>query len=182
MSSTPVLYSPSQSDKLVLETDASNIGLGGCLKAVTGKGTFIVGYCSKKFVDNEVGWNIVEKEAFSILFSVRHFHHYLAGAKFNIRCDNRIVTYIRDKSKPRNKKLLGWALELSDYDYDVHHISSTNNNIVDCLSRLMCVSSVNNENELSDSDLVREQGLDNECCAAKLYIESGKRNFDVAKL
>ena len=181
MCSPPVLYSPSRTDKLILETDASDIGLGGCLKAVNGKRTFIVGYCSKKFVQNEIGWNIVEKEGFSILFGVRHFHHYLVGCQFTIRCDNRVVTYIKDKDKPRNKKLLGWALELSDYNYHVQHIPSKNNDIADCLSRLMSITSESIA-ELSADDFMQGQMSDNECCAAKLYIESGKKGFDVSKL
>ena len=46
----------------------------------------------------------------------------------------------------------------------------------------MCVSSVSSDDELSKSDLIHEQGLDNECSSAKLYIEGGKRHFDVSKL
>ena len=61
-----------------------------------------MGYCSKKFVDNEVGWNIVEKEGFAILYGVRYFHHYLAGRRFTVNCDNRVNCYIRDKKKPSN--------------------------------------------------------------------------------
>ncbi len=178
----PVLYSPSSHDKFVLDTDASDIGLGGCLKAVNNNGTFIVGYCSKKFVDHEIGWNIVEKEAFAILHNIRHFHHFLAGGKFTIRCDNRVVSYVKDKTKPRNKKLLGWCLELSDYDYVIQHIPSKNNTIADCLSRLCAVASMDLSNELSTQDFIREQQLDEECCTAKLYLDSGKRGFDVNKL
>ena len=33
LSTAPVLYTPTKNDYFVLETDASNIGLGGCLKA-----------------------------------------------------------------------------------------------------------------------------------------------------
>ena len=178
LSTPPVLYSPTTSDKFILETDASDIGLGGCLKAKNGNGSFIVGYCSKKFVDNESGWNIVEKEAFAIVYSVKHFHHFLAGQQFTIRCDNRVVCYVKDKRKPRNKKLLGWALELSDYDYEVQHIPSKNNNIADCLSRLMCIS----VNTLSHDEFLHEQSADVECCEALLYLEAGRKGFDVSKL
>ena len=44
MSTAPILYSPTTSDKFILETDASTIGLGGCLKAVNDRGTYIIGY------------------------------------------------------------------------------------------------------------------------------------------
>ena len=48
MVSPPVLYSPTTKDRFILETDASDVGLGGCLKAVNAQGTRIVGFCSKK--------------------------------------------------------------------------------------------------------------------------------------
>lgn len=92
--SSPVLYSPSKMDKFVLETDASDLGLGDCLKANNSQGTIVVGYCSDKFVINECNWNIVEKKAFSVLYGVRHFHHYLMGCKFVIKCNNRVETRI----------------------------------------------------------------------------------------
>ena len=180
MSSPPVLYSPTVQDTFILETDASVVGLGGVLKARNSRGTFVVGYCSKKFIDHEVNWNIVEKEAYSILHNVKHFHHYLAGRPFKIRCDNRVVCYVKDKSRPKNKKLLNWALELSDHDYEVEHIPSKNNEIADCLSRISCVWSEGHY--LSHDEFIREQHLDPECAAATQYIVSGRKNFDVGKL
>ena len=113
-------------DEFVFESDASDVGIGGCLKAVNANGEFIVGYCSKKF-DTERNWNIVEKEAFAIVHGVQYFRHYLVGHKFIIKCDNRVVCCIKRKHKPRNKKMLNWALELSEFDYDVQHIRSKNN-------------------------------------------------------
>ena len=61
VSSPPVLHSPSKGDIFVLESDASDVGVGCCLKAINKHGEFIVGYCSKKFVNSEIRWNIVEK-------------------------------------------------------------------------------------------------------------------------
>ena len=119
--SPPVLHTPTARDKFVLESDASDSGIGGCLKASNSKGEFIVGYCSKK-LGKEAGWNIVEKEAFAIVHAVQYFRHFLVGRNFTIRCDNRVVTYINDKHKPKNKKMLNWALELSEFDYKVQHI------------------------------------------------------------
>ena len=184
LTSAPILYSPTADDRFILESDASDIGLGGCLKALDGNGNeVIVGYCSKKFVNNEISWNIVEKEAFAILHNVRNFHHYLIGRPFTIRCDNRVVCYLRDKRNPRIKKLLNWALELSEYDYAVEHISSKNNNISDCLSRLSVTSiaaiSDLGDLSLSKGDFISEQDKDTECAAAKSYVNQGKMNFDV---
>ena len=132
-------------------------------------------------MESEIGWNIVEKEGFAILYGVRYFHHYLVGHQFTIKCDNRVNCYIRDKKKPRNKKLLGWALELSDYDYQVIHLPSKNNNIADCLSRLMCVSYEHNDN-LSNDEFIREQRIDDECKNAMSYIACDRKSFNVDQL
>ena len=72
----PVLDPPSSDSIFILETDASDVGVGHCLKVldsdspVTDIRTFaqsfpeaehIVGYGCRKFNDTERGWNIVEK-------------------------------------------------------------------------------------------------------------------------
>ena len=49
-SSPPILYIPCKGDKFILETDASDIGIGGCLKVKNGQCEYIVGYCSKKIL------------------------------------------------------------------------------------------------------------------------------------
>ena len=78
--SAPVLYTPSRQDNLVLETDASDVGVGGCLKAFdnySNRFLGVVGYCSKKFNETEKNWHTVVQEGFAVIFAVRHFRHYL---------------------------------------------------------------------------------------------------------
>ena len=62
LSSAPVLYTPNKYDKLVLETDACDVGVGGCLKAYNASDKLlgIVGYCIKKFREPEVNWHIID--------------------------------------------------------------------------------------------------------------------------
>ena len=77
-----VLRSPSTSDSFILETDASDLSIGCCLKASSGNGEeIILGYDSAKLSDTEYRWNIVEKEAFSIIEATKKFRHYLIGKK-----------------------------------------------------------------------------------------------------
>ncbi len=46
----------------------------------------------------------------------------------------------------------------------------------------MAVSQISNIQQLSPDDYITEQSKDEECRAAKLYLESGKKNFDVSTL
>ena len=142
LSEAPVLTSPSDTSRFILETDASDIGIGSCLKVVKeGDEEFIVSYDSGKFSDSELKWNVVEKEAHAIITAITKNRHYLIGKKFTIRTDSRVLSYLHAKKKPKNKKLLNWALDLSEYDYYIVHIPSKLNGIADCLSRLerICV-------------------------------------------
>ena len=70
--------------------------------------------------------------------NVNYFRHYLIGKRFTIRVDNRIVTYLQSKHHPKNRKLLNWSLQLSEYNFEIVHIPSQHNSISHCLSRIYC--------------------------------------------
>ena len=130
LTTAPVLHSPSTSDSFILETDASDLGIGCCLKASSAnREEFIVGYDSGKLPDTEYRWNIVEKEAFSTTEATKKFRHYLIRKKFTLRADSRILTYLQSKHTSKSRKLLNWALELSEFDFDIVHVESKNNAI-----------------------------------------------------
>ena len=96
LSQKPVLRSPNTSDKFILETDASDRGIGCCLEGITVNGEeFIVSYYSAKLTDTEFRWNIVEKEAYAILKAIEKFRHYLIGKPFILKTDNRVLTYLQ---------------------------------------------------------------------------------------
>ena len=70
LSTAPVLRSPTVDDYFILETDASDIGVGSCLKVKTKTNEeHIVWYDSSKFNPSESNWNVIEKEAYAELKS-----------------------------------------------------------------------------------------------------------------
>ena len=140
----------------------------------------IVGFHSEKFKDQQTRWHIVEKEAFAILSSVQKFRHYLIGKRFTFKTDNRILTYMKTS---KSKKLANWALQLSDYDFDIVHIPSSDNRVSDFFSRLyehVNIISVL-QPSISTEDMRAAQESDQHIAQALLYV-SCKRNFDVEKL
>ena len=127
-----VLRLPSTSDTFILETDASDMGIGCVLKGVSPTGEeFNVSYYSAKLTETEAKWNIVRKEAYSIVQGVKKFRHYLIGKKFILKTDNRVLAYLKSTHTSKSRKLLNWALRLSEYNYDIIHIPSSNNQISD---------------------------------------------------
>ena len=178
----PILRAPSPDDTFILETDASDHGIGGCLKissASTGEEA-IVGFHSGKFKDQELRWHIVEKEAYAILDNLSKFKHFLIGKRFTLKTDNRVLTYVKTS---KSKKLANWALQMLDFDFDIVHIPSKDNRISDFFSRLYdhiniisVLDPIFNNQELSTAQH-SDQFMNN----AFLYVRS-KRDFDVEKL
>ena len=182
LSKPPVLRSPTAFDDFILETDASDTGIGGCLKILSPGSNMesLVGFHSEKFDDQHKRWHIVEKEAFSILQNVQTFKHYLIGKRFTLRTDNRILTYMKTS---KSKKLANWALQLSDFNFDIVHIPSSDNRISDFFSRIyehVCIVSELSP-ALSSDHLRAAQEADKHLHQAVRYV-NGKKNFDVEKL
>ena len=185
LTTAPVLRAPLNSDFFILETDACDKGEGACLKvrSHTNETEHIVAYASRKFNDTEVRWNIVEKEAHALAFGTKKFRHYLLGKQFLLRTDNRINTFIQSKREPTSRRLLNWALELSEFDYKIQHIPSKNNGISDCLSRIYSVNVVSEFTpEISTDELTHLQANDPDICAAKDYLSTGKKAFSISRL
>ncbi len=183
LTNAPLLRAPDSQDFFILETDASDKGEGVCLKArsYTDGNKYIIAYASRKFTSTKANWNIVEKEAHAIIFATQKFRHYLFEKPFLLRTDNRINTYLQTKRSPKSRKLLNWALELSEFDYEIEHIPSKNNAISDCLSRLYTVNSIamDLQPEFSTAELIAHQSQDRSICEAKAYILS-KEQFHIA--
>ena len=143
----------------------------------------IVAYGSRKFDDTKYCWNIVEKEAAAIIDAVRKHCHHLIGIEFLLHTDNRILTYLMSKCEPKSRELLGWALELSEYDFDLEHVQSRNNEILDCLSLLHLINLLTHlQPEMSVEEFHQAQLKDSCLMAAFDYLAANRKNFDVDKL
>lgn len=184
LTSSPVLQSPRTCDTFILETDASDWGIGGCLKGRRDNGDeYVVSYHSSKLNDTEYRWNIVEKEGYAIVQCVDKFRHYLIGKRFVLRTDNRVLTFLKSTHTSKSRKLLNWALTLSEYDYDIVHIPSKSNEIADCLSRLYSKVNVISELEprISRDELLQLQKEDTVMMHARTFLETGLKS-DIDKL
>jgi len=122
MVDAPVLVHYDMSKKLVLECDASPVGIGACLWQVSQDGSRRpVHYVSRSLASAEAHYSQIEREALAIVFAVKLLHSYLYGCRFTLRTDHRP---------------LRWSVILSAYEYDMEHIRGRDNVTADCLSRL----------------------------------------------
>ena len=93
--STPVLANPDFSRPFILQTDASEFGLGAVLNQVDTEGyDHPVAYFSRKLLPREQRYATVEKECLAIKLGVEVFQVYLLGREFIIQTDHRALQWL----------------------------------------------------------------------------------------
>jgi hypothetical protein len=92
----------------------------------------------------EKKWNIREKEALAIVWAIQMCRVYVAGTKFIVQSDHASLKWLMKATKP--DRLVRWALELAEYDFEIIPRKGIHNGNADALSRLPLVneSIVNN--------------------------------------
>ena len=99
-----VVVSIDESLPFQVDCDASGIALAVFLSQ-QGRP---VAFFSKTLHGSEKKWPIIEKEAYSVIESIRYWKHYLTGKRFTLKTDQKSISYIFDykhKSKIKNEKL-----------------------------------------------------------------------------
>ena len=91
LTSPPVLDYPRRTDKFILMTDASDVGLGAVLS--TARGT-VVEYTSRALSAAEKNYATTEKECLAVIWAVHKFRHYLIGAHFVLETDHKPLEWL----------------------------------------------------------------------------------------
>ena len=77
MCRSPVLHSPNFDKPFLLQTDASDRGVGAVLSQQNGDGDHPVAYFSKKLLPREERYSVIEKECLAVKLAVQTFRVYL---------------------------------------------------------------------------------------------------------
>ena len=134
--SSPILQSPDFSRPFILQTDASDQGVGAVLSQQEEDGVENpVSYYSRKLLPREQRYSTVEKELLAIKLATNAFKVYLLGRKFTIVTDHRSLEWL-DRLKENNARLTRWSLALQPFDYRVKHRPGIENGNADALSRI----------------------------------------------
>ena len=137
LSSEPVLAIPDIKKPFTLRTDASNEGLGAVLmqEGQDDQDCFHpVAYASRKLLDREKNYSIVERECLAVVWGIDKFARYLYGNTFCLETDHRSLKYLTE-SRQKNSRLMRWALALQEYNFHIVPIAGTSNVEADALSR-----------------------------------------------
>src|SRR5690625_2986771 len=116
-----MLIRPESWDNLILETDASGYAVGAMLFSEDEDGKkHLVECASKTLNDAERKWVTAEKEAYAIVWALKHWGCYLRGRQVTVITDHKNLQWMFEKS---NGKLHRWSMLLSEFYLDIKHRS-----------------------------------------------------------
>ena len=142
---TVILAHPDPKLPFVLQTDSSDIGLGGVLYQVDQSGNeLVIQFMSRAFRGPELNYTTTEKELLAVVYCLKKVRLYLLGNKFTIKTDHHALQFL----KPDNimhDRLVRWLLFLQNFDYEIIHIKGKSNLVPDLLSRRPHDQSEDNE-------------------------------------
>ena len=82
---TPVLKLPDVKEPFILQTDASDAGIGAVLLQEEDGVKKLVAYASQKLESPQMSYSTIEKECFAIVWAVQKFQRYWYGSVFTNR-------------------------------------------------------------------------------------------------
>ena len=134
----PILAYPSSdpADPCILDTDASNSGIGAVLSQVQGGTERVIAYASKTLNHSQRRYCTTYRELLAVVVFVKHFRHYLIGQSFTVRTDHSSLRWLTN-FKDAEGMVGRWISSLSPYDFVIEHRSGTSHGSADGLSRKM---------------------------------------------
>ncbi|GBM62527.1 Retrovirus-related Pol polyprotein from transposon 297 [Araneus ventricosus] len=140
LTSSPILTYPRTDKDFILDTDASNEGIGAVLSQNMGNEEHVIAYFSKSLGKPERNYCVTRKELLAIVKSIEHFHHYLYGQKFLLRTDHASLRWLLNFKEPEGQ-IARWIQRLQEYDFEIQHRKGTCHGNADALSRRPCKES-----------------------------------------
>ena len=113
----------------ILDTDASDTGIGGVLSQVDDQGQErVIAYGSRLLTKPERKYCVTRRELLAVVTFVRQYRPYLICRKFTLRTDHGSLTWLRNFKEP-DGQLARWLERLQELDFEiVHRRGSTHTN------------------------------------------------------
>jgi len=134
--SSPVLSFPTGHGEFILDTDASNHGIGAVLSQIQDGTERVIAYYSRVLSKAEENYCVTRRELLAIVESLKSFHHYLYGRKFLIRTDHISLRWLMFKDL--EGQLARWLERLQQYEFQIIHRKGQLHKNADGLSRRPC--------------------------------------------
>ena len=134
----PILAHPDFNRQFILDTDASDTGLGAVLSQVDDEGQeHVIAYGSRLLSKAERQYCVTRRELLAVVTFTRQFCPYLVGHRFLLRTDHGSLMWLQNFREPEGQ-LARWLERLQELDFEIIHRKGRKHTNADALSRLPC--------------------------------------------
>ncbi|KRX40353.1 Retrovirus-related Pol polyprotein from transposon 17.6 [Trichinella murrelli] len=135
LTTAPILAFPRFDIPFIIDTDASETGIGAVLSQKHDpEGERVIAYASRTLSKTERKYSTTRKELLSIVYFTKLFRPYLVGQRFTLRTDHDSLTWLRNFKEPEGQ-VARWLEHLQEYDMEVVHRRGRQHNNADAMSR-----------------------------------------------
>ncbi len=136
--SSPILRYPQYEQPFILYVDASGFAIGSILAQIgDDRKEHVVAYASHSLTNAERNWSTYDRELWAIVWSIRHFRHYLQFVEFTIITDHKPLVGLRKmpiENDPTGRRAR-WAVEIDPLNWIIVHKAGKSHTNADALSR-----------------------------------------------
>ena len=141
LTTPPILAFPDFNQPFILDTDASDSGIGAVLSQVHGGSERVVAYASKTLSKAERNYSVTRRELLAVVTFVSHFRQYLLGTTFILRTDHNSLKWLNSFKHPEGQ-VARWLEKQSEYNFTIEHRPGRKHSNADSLSRVLPIYSV----------------------------------------
>ena len=135
LSQAPILKLPNISIPYIIQTDASNTGIGAVLLQEYEGIKHPICYISRKLLQREKNYSVGERECLAVIWAIHKLQRYIVQTVFTLETDHRPLECL-NKGIATNSRIIRWKLILQGYTFNVKYIKGSDNVIADYLSRM----------------------------------------------
>ena len=137
LTTAPILGYPHPDRTFVLDTDASDFGIGAVLSQVVDGREVVIAYGSRVLSKAERRYCVTRRELLAVVHFVKLFRHYLIGREFVLRTDHAPLRWLRSFKSPEGQ-VARWLEVLDTYHFKLVHRPGKQHLNADAMSRGPC--------------------------------------------
>lgn len=137
LTTPPILAFPQEEGDIILDTDASGVGLGAVISQVQDGHERVLLYHSQVLSHAERQYCVTRRELLAIVEAVEKFHHYIYGRNVLVRTDHGSLTWLLNFKHPEGQ-MARWFQTLGEYDLTIKYREGKSHGNADGMSRRPC--------------------------------------------